>query len=207
MTIVQCSKCFAGNATSATSCHNCGAHLKGTAPVGTQVRGEVKLADEHVHDAHILDTAMAEARGREAKVVRRMLSLAALIYFLRVALVPVLLVFLTPEKFAPFAGPHVSPVHYVCFFVFAFCAIWARREPLTATLTAGVLFLFAAVPGFLENPTISGGALVGKLLMLGIVGRAVSAAIVYRSNCSRPDLSAPAAAKLPSPSARDGVAV
>jgi hypothetical protein len=204
VTIVQCSKCFAGNAASASSCHNCGARLKYTGSVGTEIRGDVKIADENVHDSYILDTAMAATRAREARVARRLLALAALLYFLRVALVPVLLAFVKPDKFAPFAGAHVTPVHYVCFFVFAFCALWARREPLTATLTAGVLFLFAAVPGVLENPTITGGALVGKLLMLGIVGRAVSAAIVYRANCSRPDLHAPAKAP---PTSHDGVAV
>jgi hypothetical protein len=155
------------------------------------------MRDQDVHDAHILDTAMAEARAREAKVARRMLTLAALLYFLRVALVPVLPAFVNPGKFAPLAGAHVTPVHYVCFVVFAVCALWARREPLTATLTAGVLFLFAAVPGFLENPTISGGAMVGKLLMLGIVGRALSAAIIYRTNCRRPDLPDAPEAKVP----------
>jgi hypothetical protein len=204
VTIIQCHKCFAGNGTSATSCQSCGARLRTVLPTGTEVRGEVTMPDQHVHDAHILDTAMAAQRSHEAKVARRMLALAALLYFLRVALVPVLLVFVNPNKFAPFAGSHVTPVHYVCFVVFAVCALWARREPLTATLTAGVLFLFASVPGFLENPTISGGALVGKLLMLGIVGRAVSAAIMYRANCSRPDMPEPAGAKLP---ARDGLAV
>ena len=37
---------------------------------------------------------MAAQRSREAKVARRMLAFAAVLYFLRVALVPVLLVFI-----------------------------------------------------------------------------------------------------------------
>ena len=200
MTIVQCSKCFAGNSSSATVCHHCGARVK-PARQGTVVAGEVTIPDEHVHDAHILDTAMAAQRSREAATARRMLTIAAVLYFFRVVAVPVLQVFVEPQKFAPFAGAQVSPIHWACLVVFTVCALWARREPLTATLTAGVLFVIAAAPGFYENRTIMGGALVGKLLMLIIVWRAVSAAIVYRANCSRPELPKPAPAK-PAPPGR-----
>ena len=190
MNVVQCPKCFAGNSDVATSCHHCGARVM-PGKKGTVVGGEVTVADEYVHDAYILDTAMAAQRSREARTARLMLTIAAVLYFLRISLVPFLQAFMQPDKFAPFAGPHVTPHHYACFVVFAVCAVWARREPLTATLTAGVLFLFAAVPGLLENPTIMGGALVGKLLMLLVVWRAVSAAIVYRINCGRPEVHQP----------------
>lgn len=202
MTILQCQKCYTGNIASAAACHNCGARLQPSGGTkGTALGGQVTVRDEDVHDAHILDTALSAQRSREARTARFWLTFAAILYLLRVALVPILAAFAKPETFAPFCGPHVTPIHYVCLVVFGFCALWARREPLTATLTAGVLFLFAAVPGFIENPTVSGGALVGKLLMIGIVGRAVSAAIMYRSYCSRPNLvpDAPKSKAPPSP--------
>jgi hypothetical protein len=198
--IVNCKKCFAGNAFSATSCHNCGTRLH-VRPASTTLGGMVTMRDEHVHDGHILDTALAAQRSREARVARRMLALAAICYFLRVTLMPVLGGVMPPERFASLSGPHVTPVHYVCLVMFVACYAWSRREPLNATLTAGVLFLFAVVPGFIANPTVSGGALIGKLMMLCIVGRAVSAAIMYRANCGRPELAGALQSK-PTPTRR-----
>ena len=182
MTSVQCRNCFAGNPETASVCHNCRARLRRLdAAPATPLRGMVIVPDADLRDDHMLETAQAVQRAREACVVRRALATAAVICVLRATVVPLVFAFAPAERFAAFTAPTVTFFHYFFAVAFAGCYAWSRRDPFKASLAATFLYLAVAVPQVLLDPALLGGGHLGKVVMLAVLGRAVSAGIIYRT--------------------------
>jgi hypothetical protein len=149
----------------------------------TPVRGMVTIPDDQFNDEHMLETALAAQRAREARTARRALATAAVMCVLRGTVGPLLFSHAPPQNVVTLEAPESNWVHYATACVFAVCYGWARRDPLMASLAAAVIFLAVSAHQILANPVLLGGGHVGKVVTLIIIGRALSAGIMYRVHC------------------------
>jgi hypothetical protein len=85
------------------------------------------------------------------------------------------------EQFASLVSPEVRFAHWALAGVFILCCLWATRKPLYASATAMALYLAYAIPDILNHPQLIGGGHIGKIVTLGILGRAVFAGVMQQA--------------------------
>lgn len=159
----------------ARNCFNCGGKFK-DAPAATTPGADRSAALDPTN--HQLRTAL---RGQHARAACVALTSAAFLSGLRAILMPVLVEHL-PPRFNDHASPMEIRVVSLCLAaMFACTALWARREPLSAAITATLIYLAFIIPDVIVHPTLLGAGHLGKIVTILILARALSSAAMHRN--------------------------
>lgn len=176
MAVKHCAYCGVANGDCESTCQNCGGRFKGAAaPVDPPASYRSSAALDPTN--RLLRNAI---RQQHAVAACRALSGAALLSGVRAILMPALVDY-PPPQFNDHASPLEIRITSLCLAaMFACMALWARREPLLASIAATLIYLAFVVPDVIAHPVLLGAGHVGKIVMLLVLARALATGLMHR---------------------------
>lgn len=176
MSVKHCAYCGVANGEGEASCQNCGGRFKG-APTPVDPPATYQSAGLDPTN-HVLRNSL---RRQHAISACRALSGATFLSGLRALLMPVLVNYLPPQ-FNDHASPMEIRITSLCLAVmFACMSLWARREPLTASIVATLIYFAFIIPDVIAHPTLLGAGHIGKIVMLLVLARALAMGVMHRN--------------------------
>ena len=132
-------------------------------------------------------SARDRLQSKDARAARRALFSAAALMTLRATVVPPILRSLVAglppaqrARFTAYTDPAAVYTAAALAVVFFALALLARRRPLLAACLATAIFVAASVPFVVANPVLIGGGHLGRITLLLVLGRAVTAGFCAR---------------------------
>ena len=129
----------------------------------------------------------AKLQARDARIARRALVTGSILLTLRATVVPPILRAVLESvppgeraRFDAYTDPAALYVAAGLAIAFLALALLARRKPLLASGLATLVFVAVSVPFLIAHPTLIGGGHLGRITMLLVLGRALTAGFCAR---------------------------
>jgi hypothetical protein len=120
-------------------------------------------------------------RDEQCRYAARALFAAATMSAIRALLLPWLAAHAPPDTFPGLDADSARLIGLGQALFFVLAALWARKDPLPASIAALACYLAMAVPDILNNSGVLAQGLISKAVMTLILARALLAGVLHRT--------------------------